>query len=306
MQTILGSNGQIGQELAKELNRNYTQSLRLVSRHPQKVNETDEVMAADLMNFDQTNAAVAGSAIVYFTVGLPMNSTMWEEQFPTIIDNVIRAVEANHSKLVFFDNTYMYPKDARPQTETTAFEPIGRKATVRAKMAQTILGEMAAGRLDAVICRAPEFYGPGKTQSITNTMLFKNLKAGKKGYVPLSDRTLRSLIWTPDASRAMALIGNTPDAFGQTWHLPVDKPQRYRDLVQLANQETHSHFKDTVLPMWLFRLARPFNQRIQELFELLPRYKYDNLFVTDKFNTRFPDFKTTTFEEGIHQIFSEE
>ncbi len=180
MQTILGSNGQIGQELAKELNRNYTQSLRLVSRHPQKVNETDEVMAADLMNFDQTNAAVAGSAIVYFTVGLPMNSTMWEEQFPTIIDNVIRAVEANHSKLVFFDNTYMYPKDARPQTETTAFEPIGRKATVRAKMAQTILGEMAAGRLDAVICRAPEFYGPGKTQSITNTMLFKNLKAGKK------------------------------------------------------------------------------------------------------------------------------
>ena len=26
-----------------------------------------------------------------------------------------------------------------------------------------------------------------------------------------------------DASRATALIGNTPDTFGQTWHLPVEK-----------------------------------------------------------------------------------
>ena len=34
MQTILGSNGPIGQELAKELARNYTRDIRLVSRHP--------------------------------------------------------------------------------------------------------------------------------------------------------------------------------------------------------------------------------------------------------------------------------
>lgn len=31
--------------------------------------------------------------------------------------------------------------------------------------------------------------------------------------VPLKDDTLRTLIWAPDASRAMALIGNTPDAY---------------------------------------------------------------------------------------------
>lgn len=36
MQTILGSNGQIGYELANELYQNYTKELRLVGRHPQK------------------------------------------------------------------------------------------------------------------------------------------------------------------------------------------------------------------------------------------------------------------------------
>ncbi|EGF47157.1 hypothetical protein AAULR_26116, partial [Lacticaseibacillus rhamnosus MTCC 5462] len=50
---------------------------------------------------------------------------------------------------------------------------------------------------------------------------FNNLLAGKTVKIPLNDQTLRTLIWTPDASRAMALIGNTPDAYNQTWHLPT-------------------------------------------------------------------------------------
>lgn len=36
MQTILGSNGQIGHELAKELSKHYTTDIRLVSRNPKK------------------------------------------------------------------------------------------------------------------------------------------------------------------------------------------------------------------------------------------------------------------------------
>lgn len=39
MQTILGSNGQIGQELAKELFKKYTKDIRLVSRKPRKVTQ---------------------------------------------------------------------------------------------------------------------------------------------------------------------------------------------------------------------------------------------------------------------------
>jgi short-subunit dehydrogenase len=44
MQTILGASGQIARELARELKRNYTDDLRLVSRHPQKVNDSDETL----------------------------------------------------------------------------------------------------------------------------------------------------------------------------------------------------------------------------------------------------------------------
>lgn len=48
MQTVLGSNGQIGQEIVKALYKNYTKDLRLVSRHPKKIHETDQLVSADL------------------------------------------------------------------------------------------------------------------------------------------------------------------------------------------------------------------------------------------------------------------
>ena len=44
MQTILGANGTIGSLLADELIK-YTDRIRLVSRNPKKVNETDELFS---------------------------------------------------------------------------------------------------------------------------------------------------------------------------------------------------------------------------------------------------------------------
>lgn len=46
MQTILGASGQIAQELARELKRAHTDDLRLVSRHPKKINDSDTLVAA--------------------------------------------------------------------------------------------------------------------------------------------------------------------------------------------------------------------------------------------------------------------
>lgn len=60
------------------------------------------------------------------------------------------------------------------------------------------------------------------------------------------------------------------------------------------------------VPMWVFKLGSLFNQQVKELTELLPRYKYDNVFKSDKFKERFPDFKVTTYKEGIKNILKGE
>ncbi|MFT3678639.1 MAG: NAD-dependent epimerase/dehydratase family protein [Ferruginibacter sp.] len=307
MQVILGANGQIGEELARELKRNFTSDIRIVSKEAKKVNDTDEVFSADLTISEKAMEAVKGAEIAYFTLGLPISSDLWEELFPLILKNVIDACKMSGTKLVFFDNTYMYPQDDRVLTERTAFAPLGRKARVRRLMAEMVLKEMQSGELEAVICRAPEFYGPGKTQSITNTLLFNNLKEGKKLKVPLRDNKKRSLIWTPDASRATALIGNTPDAFGQTWHLPVDKSHpTYKEFIALVSGIYGKELKYSIVPKLLFKIGARFNERVKELQELLPRYEHHNIFDDSKFRKRFPDFEVTSYKQGVEQIKGEQ
>lgn len=303
MQVILGASGQIGRELAASLKRDVTSEIRLVSRRPQKVNDTDQLFSADLLDAAQAVRAVEGAQIAYLTVGLPMDTQLWVDQWPTLMRNVIDACAAHGTRLVFFDNTYMYPQTEQPQTEETAFLPYGEKGKVRAAIARALLNAMEQGRVQAMICRAPEFYGPGKTQSITNSTILDNLLAGKSAKVFLRDDTLRSLVYTPDASRAMALLGNTPDAYGQTWHLPCDDTRlTYRQFIQLAAKVFGVDADYKVVKRWQLRLAGLFNRTIRDAAELLPRYAVDNIFVSDKFKSRFPDFHVTSFRQGLATI----
>jgi nucleoside-diphosphate-sugar epimerase len=302
MQTILGANGQIGHELALSLKREFTDNIRLVSRSPKRVNDTDELMPANLLDAQQTLDAVAGSEIVYLTVGLPMDTAMWVAQWPIIMSNVIAACSHHKAKLVFFDNTYMYPQTAEVQREDCRFEPNGAKGNVRAEIVNELLRAMNTGQIEALICRAPEFYGPGMTQSITNTTIIDNLKSGKKARVFLRDDTLRTLIYTPDASRAMALLGNTPAAYGQTWHLPCDTPRTYKEFIGLAAEAFGANPEYVVLKKWQIKLAGVFSQRIRDAAELLPRYEVDNIFCSEKFNKSFPDFVVTPLKAGLKSI----
>lgn len=307
MQTILGASGQIGHELAACLKRDFTDEIRLVSRNPCKVNESDQLHRANLLDAGETQRAVEGSEIAYLTAGLPMDTRLWIEQWPVIMGNVIDACAAQGAKLVFFDNTYMYPQTAEPQTESTPFRPYGAKGRVRAIIAEALLRAMDKRRLTAMICRAPEFYGPGKTQSITNSAIIEPLAKGKPARVFLRDDTLRTLIYTPDASRAMALLGNTPDAYGQSWHLPCDNNRlTYRAFIDLAAEELGTAPRYRILKRWQLRLAGLFNSTVRDAAELLPRYAVDNIFVSDKFKTRFPNFRLTTYPEGLAFIQREQ
>ncbi|MBN8482966.1 MAG: NAD-dependent epimerase/dehydratase family protein [Xanthomonadales bacterium] len=306
MQTILGANGQIAIELARELRRHHTREITLVSRHPRALDAADRVVAADLLDARQTADAVRGSRIVYFTAGLPPDARLWEAQFPTMLANALAACRAAGAAFAYFDNTYMYPQDGRRLDEGTAFAPNGPKGRVRARMAEAVLAEMARGDIPVLIARAPEFHGPGRTQSFTNALVIDRIRAGRKARVPLRDDTRRTLIWTPDASRALAVLGNTPDAYGQTWHLPCcdDRPT-YAHYVTIACDVFGRAPAWTVLRHWQLVAAGLFSKPAREIRELLPRYAHDNLFDSTKFKRRFPDFAVTSYRAGLEYVRDE-
>lgn len=179
MQTILGANGKIATELARELKARYTDNLRLVSRNPRKVNATDELVSANLLDAAQTLAAVQGSEIVYSRSACRPIPKCGNSSSPSC-SKTRWTPRAAGAKFVYFDNTYMYPQTAQLQTEDIRFAPWGGKWRVRSAMAEMVLQEMKRGEMAVLIARIPEFYGPGNTQSITNTLVIGPIKQGQK------------------------------------------------------------------------------------------------------------------------------
>jgi len=306
MHTILGANGVIGEELAKELHASYQGKIKLVGRNPAKVNDTDILEKGDLLDADSVDRVLTGTSIAYLTVGLLYKSEVWLRDWEVVMEHVIDSCIKHKCKLVYFDNTYAYPQSEGTQTEETPMTSQGKKGRGKKKASDLMLQAMAEERIEGVICRAPEFYGPGKTKSFTNNLIFQQIKIGKTPKVFLRDDVLRSLIYTPDASRAMALLAHTSEAYGQVWHLPCDDNRlTYRQIMDEISNQLGRKVNHKVLGAIALKVASLFNETIRETQELFPRYKVDNVFVSDKFKSRFPDFQVTSYQEGIRQILKD-
>jgi nucleoside-diphosphate-sugar epimerase len=301
MQTILGANGTIGSVLAKEL-MNYTDKVRLVSRNPKKVNPTDELFPADLTLSGEVDRAVAGSEVVYLVVGLEYKLKVWEEKWPVLMRATIDACIKHNARLVFFDNVYMYDiREIGNMTEAAVLNPPSRKGAVRKQIAEMLMDEVKAGRLLAMIARSADFYGPGNDKSFMIELIYKNLKKGRRANWFLDADKKHTFTYSPDAARATALLGNTPDAYNQVWHLPTDKNSLTgRELVGLFARELNVPAKVIVIPMWLLKLIGVFIPLMREMPEMMYQYDRSYFFNSSKFDKRF-NFNTTTYPEGVRK-----
>lgn len=298
MHTILGSNGSIGNELSKEL-LNYTQDIRQVSRHPEKVNDSDQTMVADLLDSKATSAAVAGSDVVYLVVGLPYKLSVWQQQWPVVMRNVIDACKEHNAKLVFFDNVYAYGYVKGTMTEKTEFNPISKKGEVRAEVANMLLDEMHSGNLTTMIARSADFYGPNAVLSFPYATVFERLKAGKSPQWLGSPDKTHTFTYTPDAGKALAVLAQSADAYGQTWHLPTSKELlTAKEFVRIACELAEQPYKLQVAPGWLMKLMGLFIPVLRENEEMMYQLKNDYHFDSSKIEAAY-DLQATSYREGI-------
>jgi len=300
-QVILGAGGAIGIDLANELKK-YTNTIRLVGRNPKKVNDDDELCKCDLSDFSSVSEAVKDTDIAYLTVGLPYKTDVWKTDWPIVMHNTIEACKKHKTKLVFFDNIYMYnPNALNPMNEETEIKPSSKKGQVRALIAQMLMDEVNAGNVEALIARSADFYGPGINNSVLNETVFSNLKKGKKANWLCSTKFKHNFTYTPDAAKATALLGNTSSAYGQVWHLPTAEPWTGEQWINAFAKELGVKPKTQVAPRFLVKIIGLFNPLMKELVEMLYQYDRDYNFDSTKFETAF-NFKPTPNKEGVRQV----
>ncbi len=303
MQTILGSSGVIGQEIARSLPQ-HTSKIRLVSRDPRKVNPGDEIMKADLLYPDAVTRAVKGSEVVYVTIGFEYDHKIWQQKWPLFIRSVLVACMEHKCKLVFFDNMYMYDDQYLDRmTEKTPINPPSKKGKVRADIYHMIMDKVKEGKVKAVIARCADYYGPGagKNSALIQTV-FDPLSKGKKAkWLGSADRR-HSFTYTPDVGKATALLGNTPDAYNQVWHLPTaSDPFTGRQWIDNIAGELGVKPGVQVASKGLLKIMGWFNPFMRELSEMVYQFDRDYIFSSRKFEKRF-GIHPTPYCDGIREI----
>lgn len=307
MQTILGSGGVIGYELARSLMA-YTDRIRLVSRNPVKVQATDELFPCDLLDRQGVERAVSGSSVAYLMAGLPYALKVWQEQWPVVMRNVIDACKIHNTKLVFFDNVYMIDIGSIGHiTEESPVNPPSKKGKVRAEIDRMILQEVEKGQLQAIIARSADFYGPNITAptSVLLELVYKNFLKGSPANWFCSLDKKHSFTYTQDAGRATAILGNDASAYNQVWNLPTAAdPLTGREWIDLFAREMGIKPKRMVATRFMVRFMGLFMPVMRELGEMLYQYDRDYVFDSSKFERAY-NFQPTSYQDGVRAVVAD-
>lgn len=305
LQTILGAGGAIGIPLAMELKK-YNTTIRLASRNPKKVNDDDELYVLDASDAQSIDFAVEGSVVVYVTIGFEYKLSVWQKVWPTFLKNVIDSCKKHKAKLVFFDNVYMYSAEEIPfMTEEARIAPPSKKGKVRAKLHEMLTAEFQKPDLDVLIARAADFYGPTLKNSLLSELVVKNFQKKKGAQIFGNLNKIHTYTYTPDAAMATALLGNTPDAYNQIWHVPTTKEKiSNKGWVELIAAEMGVKLKVSVIPNWMLKLLGIFIPVMAEFPEMSYQYEQDYIFDSTKFEKRF-GIKATPAAQGVKQMLAE-
>jgi nucleoside-diphosphate-sugar epimerase len=297
MVTILGAGGPIGNELATRLSAKET-PIRLVARHPKAVPGA-ETIAADLADPEQTIAAVTGSDVACLLVGLKYDLATWQELWPRIMRNAIDACKRTGTKLLFFDNVYMYGSVAGLMTEATPYRPCSKKGEIRARIATALMDEVRAGNLTAMIARSADFYGPNTKNGVPNVLVFEPFaKRGTASWL-VNANVPHSLTFTPDAARGVAMLIERKSAWNQIWHLPTaPDPPTGKAFIQMAATAFGVPARYRMLSKLMLRVAAWFDPLVRESLEMLYQNSAPYLFDSTKFANEF-GFAGTPYADAI-------
>jgi nucleoside-diphosphate-sugar epimerase len=302
LHVVLGANGVIGQSVSAELKKRALPT-RLVERV--KTIREQEFFPADLLQEEDAIRAISGASHVYICIGIPYSTEVWKKEWPTTMKNIITASEKAGATVIFLDNMYLYGPSplANPIHENHLQNPESEKGKIRKTVADLLLQAHHDGRVKAVIGRSADFYGPGAKNSLLYITVLGKMLQGKNPQWLSSPEILHSFSYVGDNGRALVTLALDESSYGGVWHLPVSTPTpTVKEIVSKINLLLGKNFTVSVVPKFMIILLSLFIPALREAKEVLYQVEDDYVFSDAKFRNKYPDFTTTPYETGIHEM----
>lgn len=291
---IIGANGPIGKEIYSLLK----ESNKEVYRFGRSKIDQEDYICGNALNINDVLKAVKGKKYIYITIGLKYDHKIWEKQWPIIIDHIITAAKKENSKIIFFDNVYIYgPQLAVPITEMHEISPISKKGKVRRIIHDKLTSVM--NELDIMIVRAPDFFGGDANSSLIYNAFLENMIKDKKPLFLGNDTRKHSYGYTKDLARATVLLASDSKAYNQVWHLPCYQTNSIYEILDMYNQVLKKDFKLTVVGKKMHALLGIFMPMLKEVYEMRYQFETDYVLSFEKFSKKYPGFIQTTFKDAI-------
>jgi nucleoside-diphosphate-sugar epimerase len=228
---------------------------------------TVEFMAADVTDADDARRALAGAKVVYHAASAPYHR--WPELLPPIMSGVMAGASASGARVVYADNLYAYGPVAGQLTEDLPPRASGPNGRVRAVLADRLLKAHAAGRVQATIGRAADYYGPRGRQSQAGERVFGPAVSGKAAQVQGNPDLPHTFTYLGDFARGLVTLGTRDEALGQVWHVPSAETITQREFVHLVFSEAGRPAKLRVLPSAVLALLGLVNPTLRAVKEQL-------------------------------------
>lgn len=300
---VLGGSGATGSAVINELK---SRALKVKTVERTKKLMSTETINANLLDLESFSHAVKEATHIYLCIGLPYNSKIWRRDWPQIMRNTIQVCKENHAKLVFFDNTYMYgPSPLNiPFDEDHLQKPITKKGLARKKTTDLLINAIEKGEIQAVIGRSADFYGSNATNSLFYIGFLQNMLKGKNPQWLGKKGIKHTYAYTEDNAKALVLLALDDSTYGQVWHLPVGEAISIQEILNVFNKRLNKDFQISYTPRILLNFLSLFVPILKEAKEMIYQFDKEYIMSDQKFRKKFPEFKSTFYEEGIEKMIN--
>jgi nucleoside-diphosphate-sugar epimerase len=232
---------------------------------------------------------------------IPIRYSLWADVWLTATENIIAAARTAGARLVSPGNVYVYGElGPVPVNEDHPLAATGEKGRLRVATQSALFRAHRSGEVEVVIPRFPDLYGPCVTNRVYGA-LFERAAHGRSVIWFGDLDAAHDILYVEDAAAAAVLLGHSPQAYGQVWHVPGPGGATPRQFIDAVYQEAGHRPRIRRLGPMRVQLKRLVDPETREFLEF--RYLFERPQVIDgsRFAAAFPDFHYTAQEGAIER-----
>ncbi|MEM7184979.1 MAG: hypothetical protein AAF518_29060, partial [Spirochaetota bacterium] len=186
--------------------------------------------------------------------------------------------------------------------EETGQNPPSQKGLVRKEVAGLFMQKIEENKIQGLIARAPDFFGPKSYNSVLYPSFLQQMLKGKNPMTLSNMHQPHTFSYTPDIATTMIELASNEDCYGQIWHTPVLPAKTLEEYASQFNKELHTNLKLSRMPRAMMQLLKWFVPILKEVEEMNYQFEHPYHMNDEKFKKRFPSFPVTSWEKAVAEF----